>query len=59
MATNELITPEVLQRIWYAHNLGTVQSVQSAKRGMNNLATVVNDAYVIRFDVLDLEGICR
>src|SRR5215211_993886 len=26
---------------------------------MNNRATVVNDTHVIRFDLLDLEGICR
>jgi aminoglycoside phosphotransferase (APT) family kinase protein len=56
------VTQEILQRIWDANNLGVVQTMQFAKRGMNNLATVVNDTYVIRFDVLDVEdvaGVCR
>jgi aminoglycoside phosphotransferase (APT) family kinase protein len=53
------VTQETLQRIWDANGLGKVESIQSAKRGMNNLATVVNDSHVIRFDVLDLEGVCR
>lgn len=56
------VTREILQRIWDANKLGIVQVVQPAKRGMNNLATIVNDAYVIRFDVLDVEdvaGVCR
>jgi aminoglycoside phosphotransferase (APT) family kinase protein len=53
------VTQEILQRIWDANGLGKVESIQPAKRGMNNLATVVNDSHVIRFDALDLEGVCR
>ncbi len=48
-----------IQHIWQAHGLGAVQTIEPAKRGMNNRATVVNDAYVIRFDLLDLPGVCR
>lgn len=57
-----LITQEILQRVWDANKLGKVELIQPAKRGMNNLATVINDTHVIRFDVLDLEdaaGVCR
>jgi aminoglycoside phosphotransferase (APT) family kinase protein len=57
--TENLIDGDVLQKIWDAHGLGRVRTIQAAKRGSNNRATVVNDAYVIRFDVLDLPGVCR
>jgi aminoglycoside phosphotransferase (APT) family kinase protein len=56
---DDLINYDVLRRIWQAQGLGDVQTIQPAKRGMNNRATVVNDAYVIRFDLLDLPGVCR
>lgn len=55
-----LTTQATLQRIWDALGLGTVRTIQRAKRGMNNLATVVNDNAVIRFDLLDLDDVvCR
>lgn len=57
--TEMLLSYDTLQRIWQAHGLGAVQTIEPAKRGMNNRATVVNDAYVIRFDLLDLPGVCR
>ena len=59
MIANELINSETLQAIWAAQGLGPVITVQPAARGSNNLATVVNNAYVIRFDALDLPLPCR
>src|SRR5690606_31529901 len=59
LMTEMLLSYDTLQRIWQAHGLGAVQTIEPAKRGMNNRATVVNDAYVIRFDLLDLPGVCR
>jgi aminoglycoside phosphotransferase (APT) family kinase protein len=56
----ELLRPERLQAAFDAHGLGRVMTIQPAQRGLNNLATVVNDAYVIRFDLLDLDDrVCR
>lgn len=55
----EPIQHDTLQSIWNANGLGQIHTVQRAKRGSNNLATVVNDRYVIRFDLLDLDGTCR
>ena len=54
-----LIDGDMLQEIWESHGLGRVRTIQAAKRGSNNRATVVNDEYVIRFDLLDLPGVCR
>jgi aminoglycoside phosphotransferase (APT) family kinase protein len=56
---DSLTDKDTLNRIWDAHGLGAVRTISPAKRGMNNRATVVNDTHVIRFDLLDLEGICR
>jgi aminoglycoside phosphotransferase (APT) family kinase protein len=56
---NEVINHDTLQRIWQAHGLGAVRTIQPASRGMNNRATVVNDSCVIRFDLLDLPEVCR
>jgi aminoglycoside phosphotransferase (APT) family kinase protein len=53
------ITPADIQRIWAANGLGRIERIEPVKRGLNNRATVVDDAYVIRFDVLDLKGVCR
>ncbi len=56
---NEFLNSDILQTVWQAQGLGVVKSFHPAQRGMNNLATVVNDTYVIRFDRLDLPGPCR
>jgi aminoglycoside phosphotransferase (APT) family kinase protein len=55
----EFVTHDTLSRIWSAHGLGKVSTIQPAKRGQNNIATIINDRYVIRFDVLDLDEPCR
>lgn len=41
-----------LQRIWDAHGLGAVRHIARPARGSINQAMIVNDALVIRFDVL-------
>lgn len=58
--THNLLQPETLQTIFDAHTLGRVETIRPAKRGLNNLATVINEVLVIRFDVLDLDDrVCR
>lgn len=53
------LSPEILQTIWDAHSLGKIESLAQPSGGMVNRSWVVNDAYVIRFDVLDWGGINR
>lgn len=48
---------DILQRIWEAQGLGTVQSVVTPKRGVINACRIVNDTHVIRFDRLDYEDV--
>jgi aminoglycoside phosphotransferase (APT) family kinase protein len=49
----QTITNEMLSAIWDRHGLGAVETVTEPPRGMVNHSLIVNDAYVIRFDVLD------
>ncbi|MEO8609989.1 MAG: aminoglycoside phosphotransferase family protein [Chloroflexota bacterium] len=56
------ITPEIVQAIWDKHNLGKIETIERPSRGIVNHTSIVNDAYVIRFDVLedyDWPGISR
>lgn len=59
MPPTDLSQQDTLSRIWQAHGLGSITAIQPLPRGMNNRATIVNDAFVIRFDLLDLPGVCR
>lgn len=52
-------SPETLETIWHKHGLGTIDHLAQPSGGMVNRAWMVNDAYVIRFDVLDWGGINR
>jgi aminoglycoside phosphotransferase (APT) family kinase protein len=47
------LSPELLQAIWNAHGLGKIERLVQPSRSMVNRCWIVNDAYVIRFDVLD------
>jgi aminoglycoside phosphotransferase (APT) family kinase protein len=42
---------EQLPRIWESHRLGSIHSITRPSRGGMNYALIVNDAYVIRFDI--------
>jgi aminoglycoside phosphotransferase (APT) family kinase protein len=56
------ITPETIQAIWDQHGLGKIETLTRPARGIVNHTLIVNDAYVIRFDVLedyDWPGISR
>lgn len=59
MVHNFQVDNETLQRIWSAHGLGDVRTVDWAGRGVNNPAFVVNNTYVVRFDGFINEGISR
>jgi aminoglycoside phosphotransferase (APT) family kinase protein len=48
-----------LQRIWDQHQLGRVETVTQASRGINNPTFLINDQYAIRFDGLDQSGRSR
>lgn len=56
---DDVFSRDVLQRIWDAHGLGRVEKIEQPKVGMVNRVFVVNDAHVIRFDVLINEGESR
>ncbi len=43
----------MLQRIWDKHGLGKIESMSEPSGGRVNRCFIINDAYVIRFDVLD------
>ncbi|MEP7294021.1 MAG: aminoglycoside phosphotransferase family protein, partial [Chloroflexota bacterium] len=53
------ISAEVLQAICTAHGLGKVEQVVQPAQGNINRCLIVNDAYVLRFDVLDWGGANR
>ena len=50
------LSPETLQAICTAHGLGKIESVVQPVQGNINRCLLVNDAYVLRFDVLDWGG---
>ncbi len=47
------IAPQVLQQICTQHQLGQIQTMMQPKHGAINLCYIVNDAYVLRFEVLE------
>ncbi|MBN8621326.1 MAG: phosphotransferase, partial [Anaerolineae bacterium] len=53
------IDQHTLQRIWDAHALGQITSVDWAGTGMNNPALLINNTHVIRFDGIINDGISR
>lgn len=53
------LSPETLQAICTAHGLGVIERLVQPAQGNINLCLLVNDAYVLRFDVLDWGGTNR
>jgi aminoglycoside phosphotransferase (APT) family kinase protein len=53
------ISPETLQTICTAHGLGKIERLVQPAQGNINRCLLVNDAYVLRFDVLDWGGANR
>jgi aminoglycoside phosphotransferase (APT) family kinase protein len=53
------LTHDTLQAICDAHGLGTIDRLVQPEQGNINRCLVVNDAYVLRFDVLDWGGANR
>lgn len=53
------LSPEVLQAICTAHGLGKIEQLEQPTQGNINRCFLVNDAYVLRFDVLDWGGANR
>lgn len=53
------LSPEILQAICTAHGLGKIELLVQPVQGNINLCLLVNDAYVLRFDVLDWGGANR
>jgi aminoglycoside phosphotransferase (APT) family kinase protein len=56
MTPDAVLTPETLQAICTAHGLGTIERLTQPEQGNINRCLIVNDAYVLRFDVLDWGG---
>jgi aminoglycoside phosphotransferase (APT) family kinase protein len=53
------LSPETLQAICTTHGLGKIERVVQPVQGNINLCLLINDAYVLRFDVLDWGGANR
>ena len=53
------LSPEILQAICTAHGLGKIDRLVQPAQGNINLCLLINDAYVLRFDVLDWGGANR
>lgn len=53
------LSPEILQAICTAHGLGKIERLVQPVQGNINRCLVINDAYVLRFDVLDWGGANR
>lgn len=43
------LEPSTLQRLWDQHQLGRIESVRQASRGINNPTFLVNDQYAILY----------
>lgn len=50
------LSPETLQALCTAHGLGKIEHVVQPTQGNINRCLIINDAYVLRFDVLDWGG---
>jgi aminoglycoside phosphotransferase (APT) family kinase protein len=59
MPPDDGLSPEVLQAICDAHGLGKIEQVTRPEQGNINRCLIINDAYVLRFDVLEWGGINR
>lgn len=59
MTPDSVLSHEVLQAICDAHGLGKIERVVQPVQGNINRCLIVNDAYVLRFDVLDWGGANR
>lgn len=55
----DTLSAETMQAIWDVHGLGKIEHLTQPSQGNINRCWVINDAYVIRFDVLDWGGINR
>lgn len=53
------LSPEILQAICTAHGLGKIETLVQPEQGNINRCLLINDAYVLRFDVLDWGGANR
>jgi aminoglycoside phosphotransferase (APT) family kinase protein len=53
------LSPEALQAICTVHGLGKIERLVEPAQGNINRCLLVNDAYVLRFDVLDWGGANR
>src|SRR3982751_3296436 len=53
------LSPEALQAICTTHGLGKIESLVQPAQGNINRCLMVNDAYVLRFDILDWGGANR
>ncbi len=59
MTLDAQLSPQVLQAICTAHGLGKIERLIQPAQGNINRCLIVNDAYVLRFDVLEWGGINR
>src|SRR5215211_6653833 len=59
MTPDAHLSPEILQAICFAHGLGKIERLVQPVQGNINRCLIVNDAYVLRFDVLDWGGANR
>jgi aminoglycoside phosphotransferase (APT) family kinase protein len=55
----DTFSPEILQAICTLHGLGNIERVLRPVQGNINRCLIVNDAYVLRFDILDWGGANR
>lgn len=53
------LSPDILQAICTEHGLGKIERLVQPAQGNINLCLLINDAYVLRFDVLDWGGANR
>lgn len=53
------LSPDILQAICTANGLGKIERLVQPVQGNINLCLLINDAYVLRFDVLDWGGANR
>ncbi len=52
----EPLTLDTLQSIWDFHDMGHIEQLVQPSGGAVNRLWIVNDAYVIRFDVIEWQG---
>lgn len=59
MSDEYVISRDIISKLWEHHNLGKIETIRQPESGIINDCYIVNEAYIIRFDRLNILGQSR